>query len=124
VGAALAATILWRGRRFGALVVEPLPVVVKAVESTQGRGRLYRRVRDPGHAAAVLREATARRLATRVRLPAGSPVPVVADAAAAHLGADPRAVRDVLVDRPVVDDRALTRLAADLAALEKEVSHP
>ena len=46
--------MLWRGRRLGPLVVEPLPVVVKAVESTQGRGRLYRRVRDRAHAAGIL----------------------------------------------------------------------
>ena len=38
--------LLWRGRRLGRLVVEPLPVVVQAVESTESRGRLYRRARD------------------------------------------------------------------------------
>ena len=32
-----------RGRRFGRLVIEDLPVVVRATETTRGRGRLYRR---------------------------------------------------------------------------------
>ncbi len=39
---------LWRGRRFGPLAVEPLPVVVRASEATRGRARLYRRARAYG----------------------------------------------------------------------------
>ncbi|MCW2793060.1 MAG: secreted protein, partial [Nocardioides sp.] len=42
-GAAMIALVLWRGRRFGALATEPLPVVVKAIETTRSRGRLYRK---------------------------------------------------------------------------------
>jgi hypothetical protein len=124
LAAAVVATMLWRGRRLGRLVVEPLPVVVKAIESTQGRGRLYRRVRDRTHAAAILREATARRLATRLRLPANTDLQRLAGSVADATGAQPRAVYDVLVTRPVGDDHALTRLAADLAALEREVHQP
>ena len=124
VAAAFLATMLWRGRRLGPLVVEPLPVVVKAVESTQGRGRLYRRVRDRAHAAGILRAATARRLTTHLRLPPGtSPGALVAPVAQA-CGRDPRSVADLLISRPVPDDTALTRLADDLAALEKEVHRP
>jgi hypothetical protein len=123
LGAAVLATMLWRGRRLGPLVVEPLPVVVKAVESTQGRGRLYRRVRDRSHAAEILRDATARRLTARLRLPPGTEPGRLVAAAAEAAGADPEAVRDVLLARPVPDDRTLIRLAADLAALEREV-HP
>jgi hypothetical protein len=121
VAAAVLATMLWRGRRLGPLVVEPLPVTVKAVESTQGRGRLYRRVRDRPHAAAVLRAATMRRLVTLLRLPADSDPWQVAEAAARAAGREPWAVHEVLVLRPVGDDAALVRLAADLNALEKEV---
>jgi hypothetical protein len=124
VAASVVATMLWRGRRLGPLVVEPLPVAVKAVESTQGRGRLYRRVRDRAHAAAILRSASTGRLAGRLRLPAGTDATRVAAAVAEATGADPRAVHEVLVTRPVTDDRTLTRLAADLAALEREVHNP
>ena len=120
----LLATMLWRGRRLGPLVTEPLPVAVRAVESTQGRGRLYRRVRDRSHVAGVLREATARRLAGHLRLPrdtaAGELVPAVAHAAQR----DPRGVEEILVTGTVPDDKALTRLATDLAALEREVHRP
>ena len=121
VVAAVLAAIIWRGRRLGPLVVEPLPVVVKAVESTQGRGRLYRRVRDREHAAAVLRAATVRRLVVRLRLPAGTGPDVVARAAADLTGTPVDTVRGVLATRPVRDDTALTRLAGDLARLEREV---
>ncbi|MBO0866823.1 MAG: DUF4350 domain-containing protein, partial [Mycobacterium sp.] len=39
---------LWKGRRIGPLVAEELPVVVRASETVEGRGRLYRsrRARD------------------------------------------------------------------------------
>jgi hypothetical protein len=121
--AAVLATMLWRGRRLGPLVSEPLPVVVRAVESTQGRGRLYRRVRDRGHAADILRAAATRRIASRLRLPAGTGPAWVAAAVAEATGADARAVHDLLVTAPVTDDTELTRLADDLAALEREV-HP
>lgn len=121
IAVATVAMMLWRGRRLGPLVLEPLPVTVKAVESTQGRGRLYRRVSDRPHAATVLRAATMRRLVTLLRLPADSDPWHVAEVTSRVVGRDPRAVHEVLVGRPVSDDAALVRLAADLTALEKEV---
>ena len=123
-GAAVVATMLWRGRRLGPLVVEPLPVVVKAVESTQGRGRLYRRVRDRGHAAGILRAATTRRLAAHLHLPPGTSSGALVGPVARAAGRDTGSVADLLVTRPVPDDTALTRLADELAALEREVHHP
>ena len=52
---AVAVLALWRARRLGRVVEEPLPVVVKAIETTQRRGRLDRKARDRQHAAAALR---------------------------------------------------------------------
>ena len=83
LGAAVVALILWRGRRLGPLVTEPLPVVVRAVESTRSRGRIYRRTQDRQHAAAVLVRATATAArpsrstcpATRLRSSSPSPWP-------------------------------------------------
>jgi hypothetical protein len=124
LAAAVLATMLWRGRRLGPLVVEPLPVVVKAVESTQGRGRLYRRVRDRSHAGEILRAATCRRLVARLRLPTDTDRARLAVAVAELTGADPGAVHDLLLTRPVTSDQDLTRLAADLAALEREAHRP
>ena len=68
---ALAALIgaVWKGRRFGPLAVEPLPVVVRASEATRGRARLYRRARAYGRATAALRAASARRIGVRLGVP-------------------------------------------------------
>jgi hypothetical protein len=60
--------VLWRFRRLGPLATEPLPVVVRAVETTRSRGRMYRKSRDRAHAAQALRSATCTSLASRLRL--------------------------------------------------------
>ena len=39
IAVALVLTALWRMRRFGPLVFEPLPVVVRASETAEGHGR-------------------------------------------------------------------------------------
>ena len=49
-------TALWRGRRLGPVVTEPLPVVVRAAEATEGRARLYRRSHARDRAATALRD--------------------------------------------------------------------
>jgi hypothetical protein len=115
---------LWRGRRLGRLVTEPLPVVVPGGETTRGRGRLYRRARAHGHAAAALRAGTATRCATRLGLPRTAERPALVAAIANATGRDPRLVDDLLYGPPPTDDRALTRLARDLDALESEVDRP
>jgi hypothetical protein len=123
VAAAVLATLLWRGRRLGPLVVEPLPVVVRAIEATRGRGRLYRRVRDRSHVAGILRAATSRRLTVLLRLSPGTPTDALVTALGRATARDEGALRDLLETRTVPDDRALAQLADDLTALEKEVAH-
>lgn len=120
------AVIWWLGRRFGPLVVEPLPVVVKALETTLSRGRLYRKAGDRGHAAATLREASRRHLAEGLRLPASTP-PDALVAAVAH--ATERRTEEIaaLVDPAgptPATDRDLITLAQALAELEREVRRP
>lgn len=66
---ALVALMFWRGRRFGPVITEPLPVVVKAIETTESRGRLYHRARAADRAAAQLRLHTLSRLAASLGLP-------------------------------------------------------
>lgn len=60
---------LWRARRLGPVVTEPLPVVVRAAETVEGRAQLYRRAGAADHAAAALRQAVRARLAARLGLP-------------------------------------------------------
>lgn len=122
--AALLTVLLWRARRLGPLVTEPLPVVVRAVESTQSRGRLYRRTGDRDHAAAVLTVATRRRLLEVLRLPRHTSTPTLAAAVAARTGRDPRAVHDLLTTSVVTKDTRLVELGQQLIDLENEVRTP
>jgi hypothetical protein len=120
------ALVWWRGRRLGPLAREPLPVVVRAAETTEGLGRLYRRSGDRGHAADVLRRATLDRLATTLRLgtTAGRTDEQVVRAAAERAGRPVGDVARLLAPAVPPDDPALIALANDLAALEEEVRHP
>ena len=59
---------LWKARRLGPLVAEHLPVVVRASETVEGRGRLYRSRRARDRAAAALRTATLQRLGPTARI--------------------------------------------------------
>ncbi|HEY7718357.1 MAG TPA: DUF4350 domain-containing protein [Pedococcus sp.] len=122
--AALLATMLWRGRRFGPLVTEPLPAVVKAIETTQSRGRLYRRAKDTARAGSILRTATCGRLGRYLGLPAGAPPRAVAGAAARATGRPFEHVRALLDGPPPATEDALVALATDLSTLEKEVHRP
>ncbi|WP_109508415.1 DUF4350 domain-containing protein [Nocardioides speluncae] len=115
--------IWWRARRLGALVTEPLPVVVKAIETTRSRGRLYRKVNDRAHAAEALRDAAGARLADRLHLPrAGHEQQLVRDVAR-HTGRPEEQVAALLTPAGGIptSDHELVRLANDLAALDREV---
>lgn len=119
----VAAAALWRGRALGRVVTEPLPVSVRAGETTRGRGRLYRRGRARGRAAASLRAATASRLASAVGLPRTAGRSELVDAVAHVSGRERPAVDALLYGVPPADDAALLALARALTDLEREV-HP
>jgi hypothetical protein len=121
VTSAVVLLCLWRGRRLGRLVTEPLPVVVRAVETTESRGRMYRKSRDRRRALAVLQLATRRRLAAYLGVSASSDVTSVAAAAAAVSGRSYQDVLHVLSSPAAHDDSSLLKLANTLRALEKEV---
>ncbi|EAP97425.1 secreted protein [Janibacter sp. HTCC2649] len=115
---------LVRGRRLGRLVREPLPVVVRAVETTESRGRLYRRAQDRPRAATVLRLATLDRLRARLGLRRGDSVDTVARAISAATGRPVREVLDLVAGPQPTDDAALVRLAQDLSDLEEKAHRP
>lgn len=115
---------LWRARRLGALVPEPLPVVVRATETVEGRGRLYRRsgARDKG--AFSLRSAALGRLLPALGLARGSDAVIVAESVAARSRLTMVEVSALLYGAAPVDDAALVRLAGHLDDLEREVRRP
>lgn len=114
----------WRARRLGAVVVEPLPVVVRAAETVEGRARLYRRGGARDTAAEALRGGLRSRLVPLMGLPTRAEPGVVVDAVASRSRRPPRDVTALLYGAAPPDDAALVRLADDLDALEREVRRP
>ncbi|WP_051451465.1 DUF4350 domain-containing protein [Actinospica robiniae] len=121
---AAAALAYWRARRMGRLVGEALPVRVRAAETVEGHANLYRRAAAHGRAAALLRAATARRIAPLLGLPAGpagrAPQTLVAPLAA-RLGRTPEEVHAVLAGAVPQTEAELVRLTDQLDRLEQEV---
>ena len=110
-----------RGRRLGRIVAEPLPVVVRAVETTEARGRLYRRASDRARAADSLRGGARSRLAARLGLPRHSAADAVVGAVARATDRDPTDIRALLDGAAPVNDGDLVLLAEQLAQLEENV---
>ena len=119
-----ALAVLWRGRRLGPLVEEPLPVVVRSAETAEGRAALYRAAAARDRAAAVLRAACLRRVAPALGLPPSARPQEVVAAAARATGRRPDAVAALLLGPAPVDGAALTALADDLDALAQQVLSP
>lgn len=123
------ALMLWRGRRFGPLVTEPLPAVVKAIETTAARGRLYHRARAADRAAATLRAAIVENLSRHLGLPvptrpaaaASTAIDALVVAAADATGRDRRDVGQLLAGPLPSTDVELVDFTTRLTALEKEV---
>jgi uncharacterized protein DUF4350 len=121
LGVAVVLFALWRGRRLGPVVDEPLPVVVRAAETVEGRARLYRRSRSSGHAAGILRQAAVDRLCPALGLGAATEPSVVVSAVAARSGRSAAEVRALLYGPAPENDAALVRLADEIDRLTREV---
>src|SRR5262249_17821095 len=118
----IALVALWRGRRLGPLVSEELPVVVRASETVEGRGRLYRSRRARDRAADALRAATLQRLLPRLGLGMGAPAPVVVATLAQRSGADANFLSYHLFGPPPATDNDLLQLARALDEIERQVT--
>jgi hypothetical protein len=124
IGLAVLLTALWRMRRFGPLVPEPLPVVVRASETVEGHGRLYRSRRARDRAAGALRAATLTRIALRLGLPRDVSPDVTCQELASRTGQSPEEIRARLYGPVPQDDAALVTLATNLDSLEGQVLTP
>ncbi|MGW2466345.1 DUF4350 domain-containing protein [Streptomyces bauhiniae] len=122
VAAVLAA--FWRGRRFGPLVPERLPVVIRASETTEGRARLYRKADARDRACAALRSTARTRLAPLVGVPAAlahTPEALLPALSTRLPDRGEQALHSLLFGTPPRDDAALIALTDRLDALEREV---
>ena len=121
LGLALLLAALWRARRLGPLIIERLPVVVRASETVEGHARLYRSRRARDRVAATLRQAAVARLAPAIGLPASADPPAVTAALSARSMRDQAEIGALLYGPPPGSDAELVTLASDLDALEGEV---
>lgn len=115
------AAAVWRGRRFGPLVTERLPVTVRAGETTEGRARLYARSHDAGHALAQLRIGSRQRLSKMLGLGRNATDAEVADAAAFRAGIDRGTVHGALYATAPAGDADLVELSTRLREIESAV---
>jgi hypothetical protein len=118
---ALVLTVLWRGRRFGPLIAERLPVVVRASETVEGHARLYQSRRARDRAATALREAMLSRVRPALGLTADAPADAVIDGLAARSSLDRMRIAAITYGPPPPTDADLVRLARELDDLEREV---
>ncbi|GAA3735774.1 DUF4350 domain-containing protein [Leifsonia bigeumensis] len=120
------AAAFWRGRRLGPLVVENLPVVVRASETMEGRARLYEKSSARLRALDALRIGTIDRLGTLCGLPRSASTDEVIHAVSAAVGrSDPQAasrVAALLRDTAPATDAELVRLSDELLVLERSVA--
>lgn len=120
---------LWRARRLGPPVTEPLPVVVRAAEAVEGRGRLYRRGRARDVAAEALRAGARAKVVPRLGLGTDPPMDAVVAAVSRNTGWPAAHVGALLYGAVPADDAGLVRLADDLdllvtTTLDREVRRP
>ncbi|NYF14141.1 hypothetical protein HDC34_002468 [Pseudoclavibacter sp. JAI123] len=120
--ATLLAVMVWRGRRFGPLVEERLPVIVEASETMHGRGRLYAQQRARLRALDNLRIGTTTRLAKSLGLAKASSVQEIITSSAAILGANRAAIAWTLLDAVPGSEAELLDLSQALLTLERAVA--
>lgn len=114
--------MVWRGRRDGPLVPEPLPVSVRAAETVEGRARLYQDARAVDRAATSLRAGTLTRLARHFRLGSGTGPQAVIAAAVGQSNRNPAEVANILWQYVPTTEAELVRWAQQLDTLEEEVT--
>ncbi len=120
----LIAVALWRGRRFGPLVTEPLPVVIRSSEATAGRARLYKVARAHGRASAALRAAAALRMGTRLGIARGPDKEHLVNAIARATGRTTSEIYSLLYGPPPSSESAMMELIAHIDTIENEVHRP
>lgn len=113
------AAAFWRGRRMGPLVVEDLPVVVRASETMRGRGRLYQKTSDYLHILDALRMGTIDRLGVLCGLPTLANVDDVIRAVAHATGLHVTDVTNLLRDAMPTSEADLVGLSDSLLGLEE-----
>ena len=122
LGVALLLAAIWRARRFGPLIWEHLPVVVRASETVEGHARLYQSRRARARAADALRGDLLSRIVPALGLVKDAPAEAVTDSLASRSRRSGPEIAAIVYGPPPATDADLVRLAHDLDELEREVS--
>lgn len=117
---------VWRARRLGPVVAEPLPVAVRSAETVEGRSRLYRAHQARDRAADALRSGTRERLVPLLGMPrsaAHDPAYAgeIVTAVAARTRWDEATIGSALYGPEPADDAQLVGLTDFLDDLERQV---
>ncbi|MFW3460019.1 DUF4350 domain-containing protein [Streptomyces microflavus] len=114
---------IWRGRRLGPLVMERLPVSIRASESAEGRASLYRKANARDRAAESLRAAARTRIARLADVTAreAHTSAVLLPAVSTRTTTTGDELSTLLFGPAPATDAALVLLAEHLDALEREV---
>ena len=121
-GLVLVAAGVWRGRRFGPVVVERMPVFVRSSETLEGRARLYQKSSARVHALDSLRIGAIGRMAVACGLPSRATIDDVIGGISRVTGRSGGELTALLVDKLPSSDTELLRLSDELAELEAEVA--
>jgi hypothetical protein len=113
---------IWRGRRFGPLVVENLPVTVRASETMLGRARLYQKSAARLRALDSLRIGSVGRLAGLCGLPRTASADDVVASVSSVTGRQVTSIRRLLLDAVPASDAELVVLSDELLELERDVA--
>jgi hypothetical protein len=124
LGLAALGYALARARRLGPPVSEPLPVAVRAAETVEGRGRLYRRAKARELALDTLRTAALHRIRRALGLDPDAAAPAVVGQLSERTGAPTEEIDAILYTAQPGDDPELVRLAGQLDRLLHSLTEP
>lgn len=121
IGVLTLVALLWRGRRFGPLAAEHLPVTVPAKETVTGHAGLLQRAGARSEALRPIQQASIIALARKLSVPASAPVEDVCRAVAAKLGESPQRIEHLLLHAEPTSDAELVSLAQAISELERRL---
>lgn len=112
---------LWRARRLGRPVHEPLPVSVRGAETLLGRARLYQRATATGTSLETLRQALRPRIAEGLGLHPATDPETLTEAVLERLGGNPDKVAAAISGAWPTTEKEMLRLARVLTRIHEAV---
>lgn len=119
---AAAALVIWRSRRVGFPVAEPLPVEVPSSQLTVAIGSMLQKSGQSSAAAEVMRDDFRNRLAKLMAMDSGASPESIAEVVSRRTGIDKERLLSLLLDAQVNSDTGLVEYAKKIEDTYREVS--